>query len=112
MLHKFNTGIAKRYGIHAALMADYIRSEIIENEFHGRACHNRQTWMRSSQMMFTAVMPYLSKHAVHRSIKKLIQDGILVRGEFNVSRFDRTAWYSFTQFGYSLMIENENEDYQ
>jgi len=112
MLHQFNAVIAKRYGIHAALMSDYIWNEINENKFHGRACHNGQTWMRSSQMMFTAVMPYLSKHAVRRSIKKLIQDSILVRGEFNVSRFDRTAWYGFTQFGCRLMIENENEDYQ
>ena len=36
MIQKFNTGIARRYGIAAALLAEAIWTEIKENEFHGR----------------------------------------------------------------------------
>lgn len=112
MIQKFNAGIARQYGVTAALLAEYIWREIKQNEFHNRHCYAGRVWMRCSKQMFTAVMPYLSKSMVHNGIQKLIKGGMLVKGEFNQSRFDRTAWYTFTTFGGKMMEESEEEDYE
>lgn len=112
MFHILNTGIAGRYGVNAALVAQYIWERISENELAGRHQYEGRTWMRSSQMMFTAVMPYLSKHAIRRSLERLLKHGVIICGEFGESRFDRTSWYAFTQFGRLLMQESEGEDYE
>ncbi len=37
--------------------------------------------------------------------------GILVQGEHNGSRFDRTAWYAFTEYGKKVMEESEDEEH-
>jgi len=110
MFHALNTNIAQRYGVNAALVAQYIWEEIGKNEFADRDSYAGKTWMRSSQMMFTAVLPYLSKNMVRRALERLMRQGVIIRGEFSESCFDRTSWYAFTQFGRLLMQESEDEN--
>lgn len=111
MAEKFNAGIAGQYGVAAALLAEYIWQEVKKNEFHNRHCYGGRIWMWCSRLMFSAVMPYLSKSMVHTGIWRLIKGGVLVQGEFNQSRFDRTAWYAFTASGRKMMEAREEEDY-
>ena len=66
--HLLNPSLARRYGIHAALVAKYIWDEIWANERAGEGSFAGRTWMRSSQMMFTAIMPYLTKNMVRRVV--------------------------------------------
>ena len=47
--------------------------------------------MRCSKKAFTVHMPYLSRGMVKCGIGRLKKAGILVQGEHNESRFDRTA---------------------
>jgi DNA-binding transcriptional regulator PaaX len=47
---------------------------------------------------------------VRRALERLMKRGVIVRGEFGDSRFDRTSWYTFTQFGRLLMQESEDEN--
>lgn len=110
MNHTLNTSLARRFGVNAALLAQYIWSEAYKNEFAGRCFFEGRYWMRSSQMMFTAVMPYFSRHAVCRALERLMKQGVIVRGEFSDSPFDHTSWYAFTQFGALLMRGSEDED--
>lgn len=107
--HLLNPSLARRCGVHAALVAKYIWDEIWANERAGRCSFVGRTWMCSSQMMFTAVMPYLTKNMVRRALERLVQQGVIVRGEFGKSPFDRTSWYAFTQFGTLMMRESEDE---
>jgi len=112
MYHILNTGIARRYGVNTALVAQYVWEQVCENEFHNRHHYDGRRWMRCSQMMFTAVMPYLSRHAVRCALEHLIKQGVLIRGTFGADKFDRTSWYAFTQFGRLLMEESEGDDYE
>jgi len=112
MAQKFNSGIAERFGITAALLLEYIWKEVKENEFHGRCSYEGNIWMRCSKKTFTAHMPYLSKGMVKRGIVSLKKAGLLVQGEHNESRFDRTAWYAFTEYGKKVMEESEDEEHE
>ena len=62
--------------------------------------------------MFTALMPYLSKGMVQGGLRRLAKGGLIVKGEFNQSRFDRTSWYAFTAYGKKVMEECEDRDYE
>lgn len=110
MVYTFHSQIAQRFGINTAIIAEYIW-ETIKNtsvcnqkEFAGRI------WMRSSYKMFNVVFPFLSVRCISSAIKILIKKGILVRGEFNQNRFDRTTWYTFTQWGAFLMESGGGTD--
>lgn len=105
----FNSGIAEKFGVNAAIIAEYIRSVIKDNEFNRSNLIDGKTWMRHSKFMFTVVMPYLSEYAVDQSLKKLLNGKIIVKNEFNQNRFDRTLWYAFTEYGQKLMERSEED---
>ena len=111
MIQKFHTGIARRYGIAAALLAEAIWTEIKENEFHGRCQYDGETWMCCSRKMFLIRMPYLTKHMVSTGLARLKRAGVLIKGEWNKGQSDRTGWYTFTPYGRKVMEESEDEDY-
>jgi hypothetical protein len=108
--HLLGSSLARRYGVHAALVVKHIWDEVCANERAERCSFAGKTWMRSSQMMFTAIMPYLTKNMVRRALERLMEQGVIVRGEFGESPFDRTSWYAFTQFGALMMRESEGEN--
>lgn len=111
MVQKFHAGMAESYGVTAALLAEHIWREVKENEFHHRCVYAGNVWMRCSRREFTVCMPYLTKGMVIGGIRKLKREGIIVQGEHNSSRFDRTAWYAFTEYGKKRMEESEDRDY-
>ena len=111
MIQKFNTGIARRYGIAAALLAEAIWTEIKENEFHGRCQYDGETWMCCSRKMFLIRMPYLTKYMVSTGLARLKRARVLIKGEWNKGQSDRTGWYTFTSYGRKVMEESEDEDY-
>jgi len=108
MNHILNVSLAQRLGIHAALILRYIRDEVWENQSNGVHYYTGRYWMRCSQMMFTAAMPYMHKSTVRRVLERLMNQGIIMRGEFGSSRFDRTSWYALTQYGERLMTGSED----
>ena len=44
---------------------------------------------------------------IRYALKRLVKGRVLTKGQFNESRFDRTNWYAFTEFGQFLMTESE-----
>ena len=49
----------------------------------------------------------MSRHMVKDAVDLLIEKNILRKDHFNDSRFDRTNWYAFTNYGAKLMKEGE-----
>ena len=45
----------------------------------------------------------LSRHMIRDAMKELTECRILRASERNESRFDRTRWYQFTEYGMELM---------
>ena len=82
---RFNRNIAMICGIRAALIAQYLW-EIMEYE-NGTA---DDYWRKMPQKMIQTVYPFLECR-------------ILRASERNESRFDRTRWYQFTEYGMELM---------
>ena len=93
--------MATRFGINTALVAAYLFSEMKKN---GREAHERR-WVRCARKTLTAVYPFLGEKAVSNALKRLTKHGILLKYEYNDSRFDRTLSFSFTDYGRTLMEE-------
>lgn len=99
----YSRKMAVRYGINAAMVAAYLYEGV---EIAGRYYHER-TWFRCAKRTLTAFFPFLGIHAVSSALKRLTDGGVLVKCEYNNSRFDRTLSYAFTDFGEALMDEVE-----
>ena len=67
----------------------------------------RRCWPASFGQMMTGFFPFLSYDEIRYALKRLVKGRVLTKGRFNESRFDRTNWYAFTEFGQFLMTESE-----
>lgn len=108
MVHFFHSNIAQKYGVNAAVLADFIRG-CIEEKSTRQPQHEGKVWFRCSVQMLTGFFPFLSYDEIRYALKQLVKGRVLTKGRFNESRFDRTNWYAFTEFGEFLMTESEGE---
>ena len=105
---KFRKNIAFFCGINAAVVAEYLWEQLNEqHKTQSTTFKYEHYWVRCSQLMMTGEFPFMSKHMVKDAVDLLIEKNILRKDHFNDSRFDRTNWYSFTNYGVKLMKEGE-----
>lgn len=93
--HSFNVSLAEEHGIDCAIVIHHFQFWIGQNQKIGRNFHEGRTWMFQTHKEISAIYPYWSEDAVYRIIKKLLEKGIIIKGNFNKSPLDNTAWYAF-----------------
>ena len=52
-------------------------------------------------------MPHMSVKMIANAVKKLKNKGYIKVSKFNDSKFDKTNWYAFTDFGFEAMNKDE-----
>jgi hypothetical protein len=107
MVHFFDSDIAKKYGVNAAVLACFLWDCIEQKSTESPRLHEGKVWVRCSVQMMTGFFPFLSYDEIRYALKRLVKERVLTKGRFNESRFDRTNWYAFTEFGQFLMAESE-----
>ena len=105
----FDLDIAQKYGVNAAVLACFLWDCIEEQSTQSPRLHEGKIWVRCSVQMMTGFFPFLSYDEIRYALKQLIRGRVLTKGRFNESRFDRTNWYAFTEFGQFIMAESEGQ---
>ena len=107
IVHFFDADIAKKYGVNAAVLACFLWDCTEQKSAESPQPHEGKVWVRCSVQMMTGFFPFLSYDEIRYALKQLVKGRVLTKGQFNESRFDRTNWYAFTEFGQFLMTESE-----
>lgn len=103
MNHYFDVEIAKIYGINAAVILQNLAHWIQKNEANGTNFYDGNYWTYNSKKAFAELFPYLSQKQISTALAKLIDDGIVITGNYNKSAYDRTLWYALTEKGKSIL---------
>ncbi len=106
--HSFDIDLAAKYSIEEALLIHHFQHWITINRELKRNFHDGRYWTYQSLDEIAAHFPYLSKSQVVDILEKLCcgyqrksksktpnHEPILMKGNFNKSRYDRTVWYAF-----------------
>ena len=104
MRHAFNTDLAEKYGIEKALLIDYFAYWVVENMRNERNFHEGRYWVFNSASALSEKFHYISRRTMNQKLQELEADGILISGNFNKNKFDRTKWYSFKD-EYAWMLD-------
>ena len=105
-MDRFNIEMAKKYGAKAAIVAQFIWDSLDNQDCVGEVYeYEGKVWLRCSILMMTGAMPYLSNHMIRDALHILTQERVLKKGSFNYSKYDRTNWYSFTDFGMYMITK-------
>lgn len=88
-----NPDLACLVGLNEAIVLQQVYYWIkkSEHQIDGR------TWVYNSMVGWHEQFPFLSYDTVKRAFKKLEDTGLLVSGNYNKSKIDRTKWYSIDE---------------
>lgn len=108
MHHSFDIALAAIYGTNPAILIHHFQHWIKFNKSTNRNFHEGRTWTYQSLDDIAAHFPYLNKSRIFDILEKLCEgkgrkkksddisyDPVLMKGNFNKSKFDRTVWYAF-----------------
>lgn len=93
--HSFNVGIATlTQSLEAATIFNHIIFWIKINKQNGKNQIDGRTWMYQSIPDMAYFFPYMNERQIKFAITKLVEKGLLIKGNFNENKFDKTAWYA------------------
>lgn len=93
--HAFDTGYAIAYGVEEAIMIRNFQYFITSNANRGQNFRDGRFWTYDKLEDFPNHFPYWSVKQVRRILASLIEQGIVIKGEFNERWSNRTLWYAF-----------------
>ena len=103
MQHSFDVEIASKYGVHAAILINNLYFWIEKNRANDANFYDGHYWTYNSKKAFAELFPYMNSRQIDYALKKLIDDGIVITGNYNKSSYDRTLWYAITKKGYCIL---------
>lgn len=102
--HFFDTRIAELYGVNCAVILQNLWHWIRKNEANEKNFHDGTYWTYNSTKAFSELFPYLSHKQVKTALKRLQDEGIVVTGNYNALKYDRTLWYAITPKGRIILL--------
>jgi hypothetical protein len=103
MTHHFEVELAKQLGIEEAILIDKFVGWIQHNRANNKNYFDGRTWTFNSAKAYADIFPYMTESKIKRVVARLVELGILVKGNYNENQYDRTNWYAFTDEGNALV---------
>ena len=110
MDHSFNINVAKKLGIASAVILNNLYWWIDKNRANDKHFHDGYYWTYNSKKAFVEQFPYLTERQIEYALRKLIDGGYVITGNYNKASFDRTLWYAITKEGYCILQNCEMEE--
>lgn len=109
MEHQFNVQLAKEYGIEEAILIHNLFFWINKNAANERHFYDGHYWTYNTQKALSDLFPYINETKIQRCLKVLYEKGIIIKGNYNKNKLDRTCWYAFTDNAITI-LQNEGYD--
>lgn len=110
MDHSFDVDVAIKYGVNAAILLQNLYWWIQKNRANKRNFHDGTYWTYNTREAYTKLFPYMSERQVKTAMDKLIEDGIVITGDYNIDRYKRPTWYAITKKGFTLLQKRSYVD--
>lgn len=122
MEHSFNLELAEKYGIEEAIILNNLFFWIRKNVANDKHLHDGRYWTYNTNKALSRLFPYISDGKIFRALKHLEDADMIVKGNYNKNKMDRTCWYAFSDnglkvlssLGYSInppFQQNDNNDF-
>lgn len=92
--HSFEPEVAKLVGVNAAVIYQNMIWWCEKNFANNRNVHDGYCWTYNSRRAWADLFDYLSEAQIRTALDKLLSTGLVVKGDYNQNRYDRTSWYS------------------
>ena len=104
--HFFLTEIAEILGVNEAIMLNHLIYWIASNSMNGTNHFDGRYWTYNSAEQFTIYFPYWTTGQIRRILKSLVNHGVIIEGNYNKHKYDRTKWYALKDEKYWMTKYN------
>jgi len=108
--HTFDTELAEEYSIEVSLLIHHFQFWISRNRNLKRNFYEGRTWTYETIKEIKAHFPYFSVKQIERLLKKVVDIGIIVKGNFNKKTYDQTVWYAFKEEDKYLPVDKSKQE--
>lgn len=95
MNYIFDVEVAREYGVNEAIFISNLQFWIAKNKANGIHYHGNRTWTYNSNKAYQSLFPFWSADQLRTVIKHLIDKQVIMTGNYNENKYDRTLWYAF-----------------
>lgn len=96
MNHSFNVEIATKYGFKESVILEHLFFWIKKNEANNENFFDGKYWTYNSIKAFADLFPYFTEKQIRSALDSLCKQGLICKGNYNKSAYDRTLWYALT----------------
>jgi hypothetical protein len=107
MNYHFDIQEAKKYGVNEAIMINNFRFWIMKNYANNKNRYEGRTWTYNSKKALRVLFPFWTERQIRTILESLINQGVLIKGNFNEDKMDKTLWYAFNNESF-LGVEMSN----
>lgn len=108
--HSFSIELAEKIGVEKAVLMANIHYWLDWSFSHGKNAHQGYHWTYNSSTGFAKLFPYWSANKIQKMLKSLEDDGYIITGCFNKAGYDRTKWYTTSDYKISQIGLMEKAD--
>lgn len=108
--YSFDTQEADQHGVDESILIQHFRSWITKYKLNGEQEHEGRTWTHDSNDAFSTMFYFWKPYQIRRILKSLVDQGVMVTGNYNLDRLDRTKWYAFEDEEKYLDIPSNNPE--
>jgi len=103
--HSFNIEHAILFTQEGATLLQHHYYWYKRNKANNRNFHNGSYWTFNAASAYCDIFPYLSEKQVRTLHQNFIDAGLMIEGNYNQTKFDRTKWFALTELGISCFTE-------
>lgn len=105
--HSFSIDLAEKIGVEKAVLMANIHYWLDWAASHGKNINDGYHWTYNSSTGFAKLFPYWSAKKISNMLRSLEDEGYLISGSFNKAGYDRTKWYTTSDY---LIVQNGTMD--
>jgi hypothetical protein len=98
--HAFNVGIAMDYSPDMALWLGHLGFWTQNNLGNNKHIHDGLAWCYDTLDALCDQFPYYTRRQIETIINNSVKEGLVQRGNYNQTSYDRTRWYALTPKAY------------
>lgn len=92
----FNNEFAIKYGVNEAIFCQNLYFWIRKNRANRKHFYDGHYWTYNSVSAYTELFEFWTKRQIETVISNCFKKGLIIKGNYNDTPYDRTAWYALT----------------
>jgi hypothetical protein len=111
MINHFNSNIAVEFSLNTAIFVQQLSQWSFLNLANKRHIHDGHVWSFNTLEAYSVIFPWWNRRQLETVINNAVKEGLVLKGNYNKHKYDRTMWYALTHKGMSYYKELLTDDF-